>query len=166
VHKEAKMTPSIQVTMKEVTPTTVAFISMKGPFSQMGEAFGKLYAWIGQKGYIPAGPPSGLYFNAPGQVPEDQLLWELRSPIAGAVSPAGPDKQGLGVKRLERVRVAATMHKGPFDGVVQTYEQLGRWIAENGYEVVGPSEEVYLSNPQETPPAELLTEVRFPVRKK
>jgi len=49
---------------------------------------------------------------------------------------------------------------------MQTDEQLGRWIAENGYEVVGPSEEVYLSNPQGTPPAELLTEVRFPVRKK
>jgi effector-binding domain-containing protein len=58
------------------------------------------------------------------------------------------------------------MHHGPYDGVGQTYEQLGRWIAENGYEIAGPSEEVYLSNPQETPPAELLTEVRFPVRKK
>jgi AraC family transcriptional regulator len=160
------MAPSIQVTVKEVAPTTVAFINMKGPFSQMGEAFGKLYVWIGQKGYIPSGPPSGLYFNVPGQIPDDQLLWELRSPIAGAVPPAGPDKQGLGVKRLEAVRVAATMHKGPFEAVVQTYEQLGRWIAESGYEIAGPSEEVYLSNPQETPPAELLTEVRFPVRKK
>jgi len=35
----------------------------------------------------------------------------------------------------------------------------------NGYEIVGPATEVYLSNPAETPPEELLTEVRFPVRK-
>lgn len=160
------MTSPIQVTIKQTEPITVAFLSMKGPYTQISEAFGKLYSWIGEKGLMPAGPPLGLYFNMPGQVPDEELLWELRSPIAGDVAPSGPDEQeGLGVKQLEAIQVAATTHRGPFEEVGKTYEALGGWIAENGYEINGPTEEVYLSDPNATPPEQLVTEIRFPVRK-
>ncbi|MBE0415657.1 MAG: GyrI-like domain-containing protein [Dehalococcoidia bacterium] len=157
---------AIEVTVKKTEPMTVAFVSMKGPYTLMEEAFGKLYGWIREKGYIPAGPPMGAYFNAPEQVPPDELLWEIRSPIAGEVAPSGPDERGLGVKRVEGAKVAATRHKGFFDRVEATIHALEGWIMEKGYEIVGPSEEVYLSDPGRTPPEQLLTEVRFPVRKK
>jgi effector-binding domain-containing protein len=157
---------AIEVTVKKTEPITVAFVSKKGPYNLIGETFGTLYVWISDKGYIPAGAPIGVYFNAPGQVPDEELLWELRSPIAGDVAPSGPDEQGLGVKKVEGAEVAATTHKGPYDQVGATYGALAGWIAENGYEIVGPSEEVYLSDPDKTPPEELLTEIRFPVRKR
>ena len=157
---------AIEVTVKKTEPITVAFVSKKGPYSLISETFGTLYRWIGEKSFVPAGAPIGVYFNAPGQVPDEELLWELRSPIAGDVAPSGPDEQGLGVKKVEGAQVASTMHKGPYDQVGATYGALAGWIAENGYEIVGPSEEVYLSDPDKTPPEELLTEVRFPVRKR
>jgi len=157
---------AIEVTVKKTEPMTVAFVSMKGPYSLIGETFGKLYGLIGEKGYVPAGPPVGVYFNAPGQVTDEELLWELRSPIAGDVTPSGPDERGLGIKKVEAAEVAATMHKGPYDQVGTTYDALAGWIAENGYEIVGPSEEVYLSDPGKTAPEELLTEIRFPVKKR
>ena len=157
---------NIKVTVKKTEPITVAFISMKGPYTQISEAFGKLYGWIGEKRYIPAGPPMGVYFNAPEQVPTEELLWEIRSPIAGDVTPSGPDERGLGIKSVERAEVAATIHKGPYDQVGATYGALAGWIAEKGYTIVGPPEEVYLSDPGKTPPEELLTEVRFPVKKR
>jgi len=160
------MTSPIQVTVKDTDPMTVAFLSKKGSYTQVSAAFGQLYGWIGQKGYIPSGPPMGVYFNAPGQVPDDQLLWELRSPIAGEVAPSGPDKDGLGVKQLAALKVAATMHKGSFESVGKTYEMLVGWIMQNGYDIAGPSEEVYFNDPSQTAPDELLTEVRFPVRKR
>ncbi|MFQ5924613.1 MAG: GyrI-like domain-containing protein [Dehalococcoidia bacterium] len=157
---------AIEVTIKKTEPVTVAFLSMKGPFTQMEEAFGKLFDWIVEKGYAPAGPPSGMYFNDPGQVPEEELLWEFQCPIGGEISTSGPDDRGLGIKRLEAVEVASTMHKGPFHEVGKTYGALAGWIMENGYEIVGPAEEIYFSEPEKTPPQELLTEVRFQVRKR
>jgi AraC family transcriptional regulator len=160
------MSSSIEVTVKKTEPMTVAFLSKKGPYTLISDAFGKLYGWIGEKGYIPAGPPLGVYFNAPEQVLPEELLWEIRSPIAGDVALSGPDKEGLGVKRVEGAEVASTVHKGPFEQVGQTIHALGAWIAENGYEIVGPYEEVYLSDPGKTPPEELLTELRFPVKKR
>ena len=90
---------AIEVTVKKTEPITVAFVSKKGPYSLISESFGRLYGWISEKGFVPAGPPVGVYFNAPGQVPDEELLWELRSPIAGDVAPSGPDEQGLGITR-------------------------------------------------------------------
>ena len=159
------MSSHIEVTVKKTEPRTVAFVAMKGPYSRIPEAFPKLFHWIVGKGYIPAGPPSGTYFNAPEQVPAEELLWEIQCPIGGDVAPSGPDDQGLGVKWVEGVEVAATMYKGPYEKVVGTINALEGWIAENGYQIVGPYEEVYISEPDKTPPEELLTEIRFPVRK-
>ena len=92
---------AIEVTLKTTEPMTVAFASMKGPYSLIGEIFGKLYSWIGERGFVPSGPPIGVYFNTPGQVPDAELLWELRSPIAGEAAQTGPDERGLGVKKLK-----------------------------------------------------------------
>jgi effector-binding domain-containing protein len=155
---------AIEVTIKKTDPATVAFISKKGLFSQIPEAFGKLYGWVGQKGYVPSGPPSGVYFNAPGQVPDSELMWELRAPIAGTVAASGPDKDGLGVKKVKGTLMASTMHKGPYEEIAAVYGALASSIAEKGYEMAGPPEEVYFSEPTVLP-KDILTEIRFPVKK-
>lgn len=153
-----------QVIVKETESITAAFLPMKGPYTQVSEAFGKLYGWMGQKGYEPAGPPLGIYYNAPGEVPDEELAWELLSPISGEVAPGDPDEQGIGVKKLEATRVASITHKGPYEGLSKVYEGLTAWIKDNGFETAGPPHEVYLNNPAETAPEELLTEVNFPVK--
>ena len=157
---------AIEVTLKTTEQMTVAFASMKGPYSLISETFGKLYSWIGERGFVPSGPPVGVYFNAPGQVPDAELLWELRSPIAVEAAQSGPDERGLGVKIIEGAEVASTMHRGPFDKVGETWGALVGWIMENGYQIMGPGEEIYLSDPDKTHPEELLTEIRFSVRKR
>jgi AraC family transcriptional regulator len=147
-------------------PMMVAFISMKGPYDQIPAAFGKLYGWISEKGYRPDGPAMAVYYTIPGQTPEDKSLWELRSQLLGDVAATGPDEQGLGVKRVEGVQVVATLYKGPYEQVEETYKALTDWVIENGYEIIGPYEELYLNDPSQTSPEEALTEIRFPIHKK
>ncbi len=65
------MSSHIDVAIRDLQPQMVAYISKKGPYSGIQGAFGTLFGWLGQKGLVPAGPPSGAYFNAPGEVPED-----------------------------------------------------------------------------------------------
>jgi effector-binding domain-containing protein len=38
------------------------------------------------------------------------------------------------------------------------------WIAEQGYEIAGPSQEVYLSDPNSVAPEQYVTEIRFPIK--
>ena len=43
---------------------------------------------------------------------------------------------------------------------------LMRWIEANGYQIAGPSREIYFTDPNSgVPPSEYVTEVQFPVRK-
>ena len=158
------MSSLIKATVKQTEPMTVAFLSVKGHFSQIPTAFGRLYSWISEKGYKPRGPAITVYYDVPGQVPDDQLRWELRSQISEDIAAIGPDEQGLGVKRVGVAQVVTTMHKGPYEKIEGTYRALIDWVSENGYEINGPFEELYFNDSART--EELLTEIRFPVSKK
>ena len=152
------------MTVKQTEPRTVAFIRMKGAFGQIPGAFGTLFHWVDERGLIPSGPPEAVYYNIPSDGPESEALWALRAPIVtGEPTPA--DDLGLGIERLDAQEVASAMHVGPFEDVATTYAALMAWIPAHGYAIAGPPEEVYLSDPAETPAEELQTEVHFPVRK-
>ena len=155
-----------EVAIKKIAPTIVAFVAMKGSLSLINSAFGKLYTFVAEAGFIPAIPPSRVYFNIPGRVPEQDLKWELRVPIVGICDPSGPDAKGLGFHCLEASTVAFIVHRGPFSTIGDTYKKIMDWIASNGYKMTGPCEEVYLTEPGNTPPAEILTEIRFPISKR
>ena len=153
----------IEVQIKRTFPTTVAFIEMKGPFSQIPEAFGKLYGWIETQGYTAAGMPAGLYLSDSADTPAEELRWELWSPIDEFAEPRKPDSDSLGVKRIEPMSVASTMHRGPYESLRPVYAALAQWVTDNGHAVVGPPMEVYYSGPEDVPSEEYLTEVQMPI---
>ena len=152
--------------IKKTQPMIVAFISVQGSLSLTASAFGNLYTFLAKEGFLPAGPPSRLYYNVPGQVPDDNLKWELRVPIAGVCDPSGPNERGLGFRNLEGETVASIVHIGPFSIIGDTYTAIKSWVDQNGYKIMGQCEEVYLNEPGNTPPAEIRTEIRFAVKKK
>ena len=149
------------VEVKTTEAACVAYIPMSGPYEQIPGAFGRLYGWVAQHGLRPAGMPSGVYLTDParGGTP---ARWELRAPLADDAADAALDATGCGVKHLPPRLVAAAVYRGPYDGIAPAYEELAAWIRSNGYAVVGPPEELYLSEPA-TPPEETLTEIRLPV---
>jgi AraC family transcriptional regulator len=56
-----------------------------GPYTQIGEAFGRFYGlWLPQSGLtLRAAPPLELYLNSPGTTPPDRLVTELLLPVEG-----------------------------------------------------------------------------------
>jgi len=144
---------------------TVAFINMKGNFSQIPEAFQKLYGWIAQKGYKPIGPSIAVHYNIPGEVPDEQLNWELRSQLSGDIAEVAPEAESPGVKKLDTVKMATTVYKGPYENIEPVYIVLNNWLSTNRYEVSGLAEELYFNNPT-IANEEPITEVRLPIRKR
>ena len=104
------MHPSIDVKIKDINPMTVAFIKVKGDFSQIPVTFQKLYGWITRKDYKPIGPSIAVYYNIPGEVPDEQLSWELRSQLSDDIAEAEADAEGIGVKKLDALKVATTIY--------------------------------------------------------
>jgi len=152
--------------VKMVEPETVAFLSMHGAYSQIPDGYGRLYGWVAQHGMVPQGMPHAVYLTSPDEVPEDEALWELWAPVAAGTEDMPVDESGCGVKRSPEHLVASATHVGPYETLAETYDPLVQWIGGQGYEIAGPPEELYFSDPEEVPPSEYVTEVRFPVVKR
>jgi AraC family transcriptional regulator len=154
----------IDVQLKTTEPETVAFIAMNGPYEQMPEAMGRLYGWVGEHGLQPTGMPEGVFLTDPSSLAAE-IVWELRAPVAGEIAETPTDPSRCGIKRVEPHLVAFAMHRGPYESVGDTYNELMTWIGANGLRVDGPPEELYYSDPKTTAPEDYLTEVRLPVAK-
>lgn len=151
------------IEVKTIEPTKVAYLDVHGSFDRIPEALGQLYGWIGQHQIHAEGMPSIVYFNLPAEGEESAGFWEARAEVDDTTPTMEPDASGVGVQAVEPHEVVSAMHRGPYDTVAETYHELEAWIPEHGYHVVGPPEEVYLSDPAITLPQDYLTEVRMPV---
>ena len=159
--REGVMPYDVQI--KEVPAQHVAAIRMHTSVATIGddvmEGFGKIGAAVGMAGVAFSGPPILIMF---GVLDEEtgadmELAFPVAEPFAGAGEVVGEE--------LEGGTVAWTMHRGPYDEIGPAYHTLTGWIQEHGHEIAGPSREVYLTDPSETPDtADYLTEVQFPIR--
>ena len=63
--------------------------------------------------------------------------------------------------------VATAVCKGSYDPMNAVMAAVAEWVTVNGYELDGPAFNMYHISPHEiSDPSELVTEVRYPVRKK
>lgn len=155
----------IDVEIRTTEPATIAFKRMHGSFAQIPEAIKDLYVWAGMHFLQPGGGPSAVYYTVPQDGDDSDAEWEIYFPLARDSKPKEPDKKGRGVRHLEGKQVAVAVHKGSYESIADTYNQLGDWVVANGYRMAGPPEESYLSDPKDTAPEDYLTELRFPVEK-
>ncbi|HSW42730.1 MAG TPA: MerR family transcriptional regulator [Patescibacteria group bacterium] len=150
-----------EVKVKEVPEQPVLMIrtrtTMAGIAEAMGRAFGELMAYQGRAGIAPAGPPLCVYaedFN--GETGGE--MWVC------VPAPSGVTGEGrVETAALPGGTMATTIHRGPYDTIGQAYAALFGWIEEHGHHPAGPMRDVYLTDPDEVPPEEYLTEVLWPI---
>lgn len=86
---------------------------------------------------------------------------EVAVPISGSVEITGNEE--IREYELPGGKMAKIVHKGPYEECSPTYEKLFSWITEEGKRIIGPIREVYLNDPREVPPEEILTEIYAPL---
>lgn len=152
----------MEIVEKKLGKKQVAYITYKGPFDEIPVLMGEVVGFVMAKGLQIIGPPFGVYFNSPQEVPVEELMYEVAIPFAGEAEEEGRVK----IKTVPEQMVLSTIYKGPYSECGTAIGALAQYAYENGYEIVGPLMETYLSDPNETPESELLTEESFPVIKK
>ena len=131
--------------------TVARRVSLATVAEGMHAAFGAIMAQAGACGAQFAGPPFCLY---PGEM-GDEFDMVVCVPVAPGAT-AGGD---VALETVPGGRAASTVHKGPYTALGETYAALQAWMAANGHTPSAPVREVYLSDPQTVPAAELLTEI-------
>lgn len=120
--------------------------------SDVQAAFARLYGRIADGGAHPTGPPFLV-----ASLPKDGLMdIEVGAPCVPVPEPS----EGLHAGRLPGGRFAVLVHRGAYEDLARTYEELFAWIERHGYRADGAVREVYLNAPGEaTSPADYLTEL-------
>jgi effector-binding domain-containing protein len=112
--------------------------------------------YAGQLGVQPSGAPFIAYYN----MDMADLDMEIGFPFAQKL--AGKDDILGG--EIPSGKAASCLHVGPYDQLGAAYEALNKWMQANGYVPTGVVYEFYLNDPQATPPAELQTQLVFPLK--
>ena len=140
---------------------TIACVDRKGPYGEVvGDGLCQVAGWAGPRGLV-RGPPLGIYHDSP----KDAAPEELRSTL-GCPVPEGTQGEGeVRIEVMEPRQEAVLMYKGPYQGMEHAYNRLFDAIFSGGYRPAGPCMEIYISDPQETAPEDLMTEIRMPVER-
>ncbi len=152
-----------EVKTKEIAAQQVIAVRVRTRLAELGSeagrAMGELFAHAGRAGAAPVGPPFALYHGPPG---DDEVVdVEFCVPVSRPMSGAGR----ISGRELAGGPGAYTLHCGRYDAVGLAYAALQRWIQEHGHERAGPPREIYLVGPQQVrDPADLRTEVQWPIR--
>ena len=161
LEKEDAMTYDVRT--KEVPPQQIIAIRMQTRLADLGSeaagAMGELFAHLGRAGAAPAGPPFALYHGAPSE--DERVDVEFCVPVSRPMSGTGR----ISGRELMGGPAAYTLHCGRYDAVGPVYAALQRWIQEHGHECADAPREIYLVGPQQAgDPAELRTEIQWPIR--
>lgn len=151
--------------IKTVDPIRVAFVRAQGPYAESADtAWKKLCAWAGKNGLF--GPQTrfiGVCYDDPEITPPEKIRYEACLTLSRDVEAEGE----IHVQEIGGGSYATAVLKGPYSGLAGMYARLcGEWVPKQGYHLrQGPSLEVYLNDPDQTKPEDLLTEIQVPVEK-
>ncbi len=141
----------LQYTISVRTRTAVSALPQA-----MGEAYGQIMNFLGQTGENPTGAPYTAYYN----MDMEDLDVEIGFPVGKPLNPQGDLKRG----EIPAGRYASCVHTGPYNEVEKAYTALTAWMEAEGHVPTGVAYEIYLNDPEETPPDQLLTEILFPLK--
>ena len=150
---------SVEVSWKQRIAQGYVFLEARGSYTKIGAMLEELHARMDELGLAASGPPFGLYYDDPGEVPIDQLRMRACFPVDDAESPPPP----LAYDVLSSTTCVYAFIGGAYPEVPRAYPALYAFMDELGWVENGPIREVYLVNPAEVQGYdELVAEVQIP----
>lgn len=152
----------MEVTIVKHDVRKIASVRHLGPYLEVGTAWNSLCSWAGPKGLINENATFlGLSYDDPDISDEDKIRYDASIVLTEDL----PSEGDVTVKEIPAGEFATAIHKGPYENLHETYnELLGIWLPGSGREVKnGPAIENYMNDPETTPPEDLLVEVSIPL---
>jgi AraC family transcriptional regulator len=125
----------------------------------LSDCLPRVFGYAQQHGLAIAGPPFARY----PEVAMSSLVIEGGITIAGP--PPTPPTDGIEALTIPAGRAAVAIHRGPYDTLPDSYQEIEKWMRDQGLSAAGAPWETYLTDPGDHPdPATWRTEIVQPVR--
>lgn len=153
-----------EISLVDVPTQKVIGIRKKGKYELIAQLLPQIYEYAMARKAEFAGPPIFVCH----EITLDEVMKadqqgtadiELAIPIFGSIE----ETDDIKCYDLTGGTMAKILHKGPYQDCQPTYEKLYSWIEQQGKKIIGPVREVYLNDPNEVTPEEILTEIYAPI---
>ncbi|PMB43753.1 MerR family transcriptional regulator [Fischerella thermalis CCMEE 5330] len=153
--------PNYEVVIKKVEPIKVASIREKLPdYPSVGQLYDELLTYFNQQGVKKGTYCAGIWHD-PGYK-DSNVDGEAVISIEKDIS----NTERIRIYELPRFeKMACLVHHRSYNTLNQAYAALVSWIEGNGYQIIGPNREVYITGGNEQDNECYITEVQFPVTK-
>jgi effector-binding domain-containing protein len=157
----------IEAEIRELTPTPAAAVRLRARTSDLAGLFDEHLPNIAHRladmGVQPAGPPYARYHEFGPENVDVEIGIPTASPVPNVPPLADATAGEMASAELPGGQVAITVHRGSYDGLAATYEQLHDWIHGQGHEEGPAPWESYVDDPSEVDASDLRTEVCWPL---
>lgn len=138
-------------------PGTAPAGDMQAASAVLGELYGQLVAFAADNNLEITGAPLTLTAELPG----DTWRFEAALPVRldRTIAPAAP----IEVKRTQGGPALLIEHIGAYDTLAQARARLDAWALAYGHARGGPIQDVYISDPADTPADALVTRIVYPL---
>ncbi|NWH07999.1 MAG: SRPBCC family protein [Alphaproteobacteria bacterium] len=179
--KEAEMaaqvqqaaTPSLMTPQSEqsgtaglvtLTARPILYVTSSAPANDsaaIGQALGKAYGQIGaymqKNGIAMAGAPLAITLS------HESGTWRFNAamPIASAPATAPTAEDGVMLGETPAGQAVKFVHKGPYSAMAASYDAIAAYMKANNLAESDMSFEEYVSDPADTPEADLITNIYY-----
>ena len=152
------------ISVVDVRPQMVLGTTKRGKYEQIPILLQKLFQFSVDKGIQIQGPPIFICHEKSAEEvmkadQESTALVEVAFPVADKAD----ENDDIKFYDLPGGKMVKTVHKGPYEDCTSTCEKLYAWLAQNEKKITAPTREVYLDDPGQVPPEEILTEIYLPI---
>jgi effector-binding domain-containing protein len=120
------------------------------------DTYRRIGEYLAELGEKPAGVPFAAYYNM------DMTNLDVEAGVATTRKLSG--KGDIQPSSLPAGKAAMCLYVGPYPDLPKGYDALKKWMDAQGLEALGPCYEIYVGNPDETPPDKLETQILFPIK--
>jgi AraC family transcriptional regulator len=147
--------------IKTLDRLTVACVRHTGPYDGCEAAWDKLLSWADEQRLNPKESMFlGICHDDPMLVADNDIRYDACITISDRMVPG----EEVIIKEVGGMDFVSFLHVGPYDGLEDAYSRVqGDWMKHPRPLAQGPSIEIYVNDPRQTPPDQLVTEVCLPL---
>jgi AraC family transcriptional regulator len=147
--------------IKELDRLTVACVRHVGGYDNCEGAWDKLFSWADEERLD---PKESMFIGICHDDPELVAPEEVRYDACLTVPPKTTPGEGIIIKTIGGRDYGSFLHCGPYDSLSDAYNKVqGDFALQPRPFAAGPSVEIYVNDPRQTPPDQLVTEVCIPL---